>query len=360
MKILQLIQKPQLRGAEIFAAQLSEELVSLGNEVLLVSLFKGDAELPFSGIQYCLDANPGNRLWDKTAWAKLAGLIRKFQPDIVQANAGDTLKYAGLSRFFFRWNSKLIFRNANLISGFVDAKPKQLFNQFLLRQYDGVASVSQLCMLDFQKVFLWNKPIVHLPIGVETQEISSPSIPRDIQVWLGDSPFLIHIGSFVPEKNHVALLRIFEQLQVDFPQFKLVLCGEGPLMKEVSSDLPKSVLAAGARGDVLAILAHAEALLLPSLIEGLPGVILEAMALNIPVVAYDTGGISEPIRSGSTGYLVEKGNEEQFVQVVREMLSKPDLQKQIKKNAFQLVHQDYKLEKVSLDFLDFYQSLLDR
>jgi hypothetical protein len=50
--LFQIIQKPQNRGAEIFAAQLSEHLEKLGHTVILISLFEGVSELPFSGKKY--------------------------------------------------------------------------------------------------------------------------------------------------------------------------------------------------------------------------------------------------------------------------------------------------------------------
>ncbi len=64
MKILQFIQKPQLRGAEMFASQLSEQLLALGHECKMVTLFKGEASLPFSGEFIHLNRPMNKRLWD--------------------------------------------------------------------------------------------------------------------------------------------------------------------------------------------------------------------------------------------------------------------------------------------------------
>lgn len=323
----------------------------------IVFLFSNGAQLPFRGLKIHLLANPKNRLWDWMAWKRLARIIQEFEPDIVQANSGDTLKYAGFSRFFFRWKSKLLFRNANLISGFINSKPKFLLNKFLLSQCDGVASVSQICLQDFQNLFAWKKPIAHLPIGIDVQ-LEVRQLPLDILSWLSDSPYLIHIGSFVPEKNHLGLIRIFEKVNQRFPNMKLVLCGNGPLQYEIGKNLPPNILIAGARADVLAILSQAKALLLPSLIEGLPGVILEAMALNIPVVAYDAGGVSELVITGHTGFLVEIGNEEKFVEMIMTLISNPEIQSKVSKEALEFVTQIYRLDKVSADFAGFYQKLL--
>ena len=71
MKILHLIQKAQLRGAEVFASQLATHLQNLGHEVIMVCIFAGNAELPFKGRIYQLNANSSLRFTDVRAWRKL-------------------------------------------------------------------------------------------------------------------------------------------------------------------------------------------------------------------------------------------------------------------------------------------------
>ncbi|WP_155807129.1 hypothetical protein [Gillisia marina] len=68
MKIIQVVQKPQLRGAEIFACQLSNHLMDLGHEVIIISIFSGDAELPFNGEIIKLNRDISNRFYDVVAW----------------------------------------------------------------------------------------------------------------------------------------------------------------------------------------------------------------------------------------------------------------------------------------------------
>jgi len=76
MTILQLIQKPQLRGAEMFATQLSNELTELGHEVMVVALFPGASELPCKGTFIRLDRPIGKRWFDYEGWKALANLIK--------------------------------------------------------------------------------------------------------------------------------------------------------------------------------------------------------------------------------------------------------------------------------------------
>lgn len=359
MKILQILQKPQLRGAEIFAAQLAQKLTDNGHQVALLFLFSGEDLLPYKGLKIHLYANPKNRLWDFLAWRRLAKIIQSYQPDIVQANAGDTLKYAALSRLIFAWKASLIFRNANLISGFMDTVIKKGYNQFLLSQVDGVASVSEICKKDFQRTFSWKKPLASLPIGTEIL-YKSEELPVDISKKLAGSPFLIHIGSFVSEKNHLGLLRITKRVQEAHPNFKLLLVGDGPLRNEIERQLTENCVILGPRKDVSAIFPFAKALLLPSLIEGLPGVILEAMMVRVPVVAYEVGGIPELIQNNQTGFLIPKDQEQQFSQVVLNCILNPKFSKdQILDNAFNLVAQKYTLPIAAKSFQAFYESLLN-
>lgn len=357
MKILQILQKPQLRGAEIFAAQLAQKLSENGHQVALLFLFSGQDLLPYKGLKIHLHANPKHRMLDFVAWRRLAKIIQDFQPDIVQANAGDTLKYAGLSRMFFGWKGKLIFRNANLISDFIDSTPKKKYNQLLLSQVDGVASVSKICREDFVSLFKWKKPIAELPIGVWVPHGVS-KLPREIAEILDSRPFLIHIGSFVSEKNHEGLLRIFERIRNKSQDIKLLLFGDGPLRSKIEKQLPPNVFSLGPRNDIHAILPHAKALLLPSLIEGLPAVILEAMATKVPVVAYNVGGISEVIQDRKTGFLIPKGEEETFFRIVVEEVLNHDFdQTALLNNAVDLVEKNYSLDVIGKKFSDFYISL---
>jgi hypothetical protein len=112
MKIIQLIQRPQLRGAEVFACLLSSKLVDMGHEVIVVSIFDGAIDLPFDGRIETIGGAQHSKFTDWEAWKRLAALISKERPDLIQANAGDTLKYAVLSKLFFRWDYPIVFRNA--------------------------------------------------------------------------------------------------------------------------------------------------------------------------------------------------------------------------------------------------------
>jgi glycosyltransferase involved in cell wall biosynthesis len=359
MKILQVIQKSQFRGAEIFACQLSVELKKLGHEVDVLFLF-GDKDevLPYPLDFIHLKGSIKNRFWDFKAYKRLNRIIRAGKYDVVQANAADTLKYTAISKFLYRWKAKLVYRNANKMGDFLDSYPKKILNRFFVSQVDGVASVSELCKVDFLKQFpSYKKPIFFLPIGI-SNAAQTPYISwQQAGLTINSSSVFIHVGSFVPEKNHKGLVAIFENYLQQQQDAVLLLIGEGklkPIMEQFVRErkLDDRILFLGKRSDVLQIMPLCRALLLPSLIEGLPGVILEAMYSKTPVIAYNVGGVGEVV-TDTTGFLIEKNDEVGFLNAMLALEHFSD-KEQLVQTAYEMVIQKYHNEVLAKSFLEAY------
>lgn len=364
MRILQLIQKKQLRGAEVFACQLSNNLLALGHELKVVALLEGAASLPFEGDVAVVGINLKARMFDYKGWKTLAAVIDEYKPDVVQANAGDTLKYASISKKLFGWKAKLVFRNANKMGDFIDTLWKKQFNTWLLKEVDFVASVSEECKNDFAEVFNWpHNKISTLPIGVDTAEATNHNPLNEMQ-WASAFPVLLSVASFVQEKNHNGLISIFSKLLAVYPDARLILIGEGKLKQIIMEKcnalgMADKVWFAGRRNDVGDFMQNSNALLMPSLIEGLPGVILEAFANELPVVAYNVGGIPEVIKDGETGYLASKHDEADFLDKLKILfaLNINELEK-MKLHAKALIIEEYSNRKIAGKFEMAYQNLL--
>ena len=359
MTILQLVQKPQLRGAEMFASQLATHINENGHRAILVFVFPGSAPLPFTGEIKHLNGSPKKRLWDVNAWRNLAQLIKEEKPDVIQANAGDTLKYAVLSKLFFKWKQPIVFRNASTISLYIKSLPAKLLNGFFFKHASKIVSVSNTSATDFAKLFpKYRSRIVTVPIGIEEADDANNTNPlQGIQ-----QPALVHVGGFSFEKNHIRLIEIFEGIRKKRPNASLHLVGSGPLKAQIEElvkqkGLEQSVRFYGFRNDAMQFIKNADVLLLPSIIEGLPGVILEAFYCKTPVVAYNVGGIGEVVINDKTGRLVPKGNEEAFVDNVLAALDNTPDNQQMIRNAWQLVTGEYLNTVIAKKFLDVYKSV---
>ncbi len=364
MKILHLIQKRQLRGAEVFTSQLSNQLNSLGHEAIIVPLFNGNAALPFEGKIIELKASASKKYWDVEAWKRLARIIDEEKPDIIQANAGDTLKYAQFSKIFFGWKQPIVFRNASTISLYIKGTFVKSLYRYLFNRTHKIISVSYNSANDFETLFpACKNKITVIPIGIEMDKaIEQKTSPNPFKNITGNGPVLIHVGGFSFEKNHKGLVAIFKRILRRFPKATLHLVGEGPLRKETEAliageNLSGQVFFHGYQKEPLQWIQYADALLLPSIIEGLPGVILEAFYCRTPVVAFNTGGIKEIVISNETGYLVPLNDNEAFAEAVENLLSDSQKTNQLVENAYEMVMSQYTNTQVAKRFVDIYKKL---
>jgi len=361
LTILQLVQKPQLRGAEMFASQLSTHINQSGHKAILVFVFPGSAPLPFTGEMKHLNGSPKKRMWNWQAWRKLAQIIKEEKPDIIQANAGDTLKYAVFSKLLFRWKQPIVFRNASTISLYIKTAPARMLNGFFFRFAKKIVSVSNTSAADFARLFpQYKNRIVTVPIGIE--EITTGKEADNNPLKDVSRPALVHVGGFTFEKNHARLIEIFEGILKTEPNATLHCIGSGPLKQQIEElvkqkGLQQKVHLYGFRNDAMQFMKNADALLLPSIIEGLPGVILEAFYCKTPVVAYDVGGISEVVINNKTGRLVPKGNEEAFITNVLQALDDNQQNRQMIQNASQLVMDQYLNRHIAQRFIEEYKLL---
>lgn len=358
MRILQIIQKKQYRGAEIFCCQLSNHLMNLGHEVEVYSVYDGKASLPLERKKVkTLNRNQKRRFVDYSGWKQLAGIIKNFKPDIVQANAADTLKYAVMSRFVFGWKAPLVYRNASASSFYVKSFFSRTINRFLLRNVDIIISVSKASKSDINKLFPFtvSKSKV-IPVGIEEKALDK--IPDSTKVNQ-QKKNIIHIGSFTKEKNHFGLVDIFRKVKAILPEVELHLLGEGPLKNDVLEKvkiygLENSVKFYGEIQDPLPYLKASDLLVLPSIIEGLPAVILEAMYAKVPVVAFKVGGISEII-TPETGNILKCNDNQGFADTIVQQLKKShDLKVD---NAYNMVKHNYLNKEIAKKFLETYQSV---
>ena len=352
LRILQFIQRKQYRGAEIFCCQLSNKLNEKGHHVKIYSIYDGDAELPFSDGVVSLKRDPNLRYADYKGWKAISDIIKEFKPDLIQANASDTLKYTVLSKKIFGWKIPIVFRNASVISFYIDNSASKELNRFLLKSVNKIVSVSKSSLIDLNKLY----PFTSIKSEVLSNGISLEANIATEHSISNDYANIIHVGSLTKEKNHLELLEIFKKFLIHIPNGKLHIVGEGTLQDEIQQEIKKlklehSVEMYGERQDPKQLIRDADVLVLPSLIEGLPGVVLEAMSLETPVVAYDVGGVSE-VLSKETGFLVKAGKKDDFVNAMVQAV-KEDNSYLIKKAKYE-VDEKYNMDKLSDSFIRVY------
>lgn len=150
-----------------------------------------------------------------------------------------------------------------------------------------------------------------------------------------DAPRLVCVGRLCEAKGQLLLVDAAARLAARGIAFELVLAGDGPLRGELEALIQRHDLAARVRitgwiasTDVRREILAARALVLPSFAEGLPVVIMEAMALRRPVLSTYVAGIPELVRPGETGWLFPAGSVESLADAMRDCLTRSAAQLQ--------------------------------
>ncbi|MET0376768.1 MAG: glycosyltransferase [Rhizorhabdus sp.] len=169
--------------------------------------------------------------------------------------------------------------------------------------------------------------ICTIPNGVTALEQGRPRDCLRAEWGLGDVPVLLMAARFTAQKRHDLLLAALPLILAAHPGSVLLLAGDGPLMTTIAREVAARGLAAsvrmlGARSDMAELLALTDLVVLPSAFEGLPLVVLEAMAAGRAVVAADAPGTAEAIANGITGILVP-AEPEAFAEAIIGLIGDP-------------------------------------
>ena len=196
--------------------------------------------------------------------------------------------------------------------------------------------------------------LTFLPNVVDTDRFS-PSPERRAGVHL------LTVGRLVEQKRHDRFIRLVARVVERMPERAVTatLVGEGPLLH----DLKKQVGDLGLTGvvrfvenpDMHAAYTQASLFVLTSDFEGTPNVVLEAMAMALPVVAFSIGGVREVIPSTAVGVTVPPGDEDELCKRVLSIAQSPDTGAALGRGARQFV-----IERLSLQRLPFVLDLLYR
>src|SRR5579871_4600060 len=233
------------------------------------------------------------------------------------------------------------------------------------RLVDQNVCVSQ-AVADFsvREAHLDPQKITVIPNGVDAERFSDAQA-ENLSEWgvaPGD-PIFISVGRLDPQKGLTFLLEAMRALLQEHPRGHLLLVGEGTARAALSDwicehHLVDSIHLLGWRSDVPELLKSATCLVRSSLWEGMPNVVLEAMASGLPVVATQVEGMTELLQNQSTGILVPPGSASELAAAMTWIIDNPLKARQLGQNGESLVRREFSWQKMVASYEELYLRLL--
>lgn len=201
------------------------------------------------------------------------------------------------------------------------------------------------CLVKYgKKAGIKENKLVSISTGIDLSKfsIAKPTPRKTLGVKKNDF-IMLYAGLIVPRKGIDIMLKVVSKLSKENKSIKLLLIGEGPSKKEYF-DLIKqlgigaNVIFLGWRKDVPSLMKSSDILILPSKGEGLPGIVMEAMASGLPVVASDIPCIPDLIENNINGFLCPMDDVEEFTKKVKQLLKNKNLSRKFSEQGLKKIN----------------------
>jgi L-malate glycosyltransferase len=207
--------------------------------------------------------------------------------------------------------------------------------------------------------------VTHIHNGIDLRRVIARRRPEDVKRELGiDARTLLigTVGRLSPVKGHAGFLGAARLILEQQPGARFLIVGGGPLEHELIASasrlqLDRACLFVGARADVYDLISAMDIFVLPSLDEGIPMAVLEAMALGKPVVATSVGGLPEVVQHRVTGLLVAPGDERALADACLELARDREWAQSIGAQARRVVNDEFSHEQNGRALIDAYRSV---
>jgi len=242
-----------------------------------------------------------------------------------------------------------------------------LIGHAIIKSGDGVRLLQSALNNDLSKLGIHNNHIKVITQGVNTDTffIRSDNLAVRSSLGIGASDFLVlYVGRLdnpLKMKGTPFLIEAIKELLPENKNIKLVLIGDGDGRRRneaMTINIKENVVFTGYRNDVNKFMSAADVLVLPSLSEGCPVVVLEASASGIPVIASRVGGVPDLIDDGKTGIIVNPKNILDLEQALLKLKNNSELKLEMGKRARERVASEFTWDKICDKLETFYSEVI--
>lgn len=355
MKILQITPTLCMGGAETMCENLTNNLIKLGQEVVVISLY--DRKTPISerlesnGVKiHYLGKKKG---LDFSMISKLKKIMKAEKPDVVHSH-NNSMQYVVFAAMLAKIKNR-VHTVHSVAQRELGTLAKKLAKHYYKRHKLVPVALSENIKNTVIDVYGLPENKIHVVLnGVDFSRCT----PKN-DYSAKDNFTVLHIGRFADVKNHPMLLSAFKSFHEVAPNSRLRLIGDGEGRAECErfveeNGLTECVEFLGIQSNVYGFLHDADIFTLPSKYEGIPMTLIEAMGTALPIVATNVGGIPDMLVNEESALLVD-ADEKQLCDAFIKLYSDSALRERLGESALE-ASKRFSAEEMARKYIEVYRS----
>lgn len=367
-KILFCIRQGSIGGGESHLIDLVEFLDTTKFQPFILSFTDGAMMDHFKKRMIDTFVIPSEKPFDTTIWAPIAELLEKVQPHLIHIHG--TRAFSNLLWPLRKKRIPVVYTihgwSFNSGQPFVRRKVATLAERLFTKRADININVSysnqetgKQAISNFESMVIRNG----VNISIFDKGKTYPHIREELGIPA--NAFLVgFIARMTVQKDPLTLIRAFAMCASTHPHMHLLMVGDGelkPAARALAAELSLSnrIIFEGFRKDIPAVLKCIDVYCLPSLWEGFSIGLLEAMAMEKPVIASAVDGTRELLQHNINSLLVAPGNVKQLALALSTLNDDKVLRHKLKQNGFQAITQEFNAARVARKVGDVYCDLLE-
>jgi glycosyltransferase involved in cell wall biosynthesis len=370
VKVLQAIRQGAIGGGESHVLDLVEHLDKKVYEPIVLAFTEGAMIERLKNMGVHTHVIPTTRPFDFTVWGRVSALLEKEKIELIHIHgtrANTNVVFPG------QWNHLPMIYTVHGWSFHDDLPPFQrklrIWSEAMMtRRMATTITVSEANKRSGEELIRgFRTEVVHYGINLKRFDPARSLANLRAELGIGQDEFLLgYIARITKQKAPLDMLRGF-RLALDqlggAAKLKLLLVGEGEMKAEMLAlakelNLEPQLVIQPFRTDVPEVLAAVDAYCLPSLWEGLPIGLLEAMSMRKPVIASRVDGTANILRDRENGLLIAPQKPQELASAIVALYQDADLRERVARGAHQTILAHYSAERMARQVETVYQNAL--
>lgn len=327
MRIIFLLASLGSGGAERVVSLLANKMAERGHQVEIICLKFNDVYYQTdSRVKVTLAMQQTKNRFTEIFW--LRKYLKKQKPDVVIPFTEGVYCFTILSLL----GTGIPIIASERLDPAAMSTTRKILKRLLLPYADWLVVQTQSIKEYFPKSIQKKTSIIYNPVNDESL---SPTLPSRE----GRLNRIISVGRLYPQKNQAMMIRAFAKVADEFPDWQLVIYGEGPLRESLelivdSLELQDRVLLPGRTEHVVEELRKSKIFCMSSDYEGMSNSMIEAICVGLPIVTTDVSGVKELVENGKNGVVVPCGDVDKLGKTFSELMSNERLMEEYSRNNY--------------------------